>query len=66
MFTITIEKASWGYEARIRGTARDDIAAGTAPTRKTAIEALRFAVIGLPAGKRRNGAMALLNATNGI
>jgi hypothetical protein len=58
---LKIEKASWGYEARIYGNARDDIAAGTAPTMKTAIEALRFAVAGLPSGRRRNDAIALLN-----
>jgi len=58
---LTIGKDSLGFEARIRGNTRDDIAAGSGPTMKAALEALRFAVVGLPIGKRRDAALALIN-----
>jgi len=58
---ITVERAAWGFEARIRGKAGDDIAAAIAPTRMMALEALRHAVEGLPSCKNRNDAIALLN-----
>ena len=58
---LKITKAKWGFEARIFGNARDDVAAGAGPTMKDALEALRFAVVGLPNGKRRTAALALIN-----
>jgi len=57
---LIIEKTAWGFEARIRGKANDDIAAGNAPTMATAIGALRFAVLGLPRDCRVK-ALALIN-----
>jgi hypothetical protein len=59
---LIIQRDGLGYfEARILGNARDDIAAGSAPSLAMAIDALRFAVSGLPNGNRRNAALALLN-----